>query len=387
MRRARILLFLFGVTACDSTSNRAMTVTETDGVRTATNADSPRLFASVVEPAEFSIGGPDESGPALFFQIDRLLVDATGRVWVADGRSGELRIFHADGSHWKTLGGSGDGPGEFRRIRLLGSFRGDSIAVGDRGLRRVTLFTPEGEMAGVRSLGSVTDPTATAHRVFEDGAVLAQVPRLLSAASLSPGQILGDTARFVRIEPDGTRTPLAEIPGPRWLWTGRSQVSMPFTASPAIAVSGNALHASFGPSFRVVVFGSDGLAEAYEVDRSPERVTEADVASRRAMLEELAPGQQRSDYLDALTHEALPSVLPGYVQLVVDDEANIWAQRFSPETSWDVFSPERAFLGHVAVPDNFQVWDVANGRVAGVYRDELGVEYVRVYRLRGGGSP
>ena len=125
-------------------------------MRITLSADAPRVFADVDPSPALSIGGAEDAGPARFYRIQNVRVDGRGRVWVADGGSGELRIFLPDGTPWKTRGGVGEGPGEFTSIRLLGAFAGDSVLVADDANGRVTVFDLEGEIAR-----SVSEPAKT----------------------------------------------------------------------------------------------------------------------------------------------------------------------------------------------------------------------------------
>ena len=82
-----------------------------------------------------------------------------------------------------------------------------------------------------------------------------------------------------------------------------------------------------------------------------------------------------------------PSVLePGNVDKPVAEDGNVWAQVYSPDflasAMWDVFGPDRGWLGHVQTPRGFMVTSITAESVAGVWRDNLGVEHVRVYRIR-----
>lgn len=359
-----------------------VTTTDSAGVRVTVNRDLEATFAFVEAEPTISIGGPDATGPEQFSQIQGVLLDARGRLWVADGRSGELRIFASDGSHWKTRGGTGEGPGEFQRIRLLGTFGGDSVALGDRASDRMTVYDAAGELARTVRFASELERVPLAHRVFEDGSILGQVPRLFAAGSIEPGQIIGDTARLVRVRAGGSMSDMAEAEGPLWLWTGRSQVPIPFTANPGLVVVDSTLHLVAGPDFRVRVFDSGRLVESYGVDRPPRPVAEEDLLGYRAMTEQYVGEQQRPDFLAALDHEARPGVLPAYRRVLTDVEGNVWAQWYSPDTTWDVYAPSRRLLGQVEVPDGFWPEDIRDGALAGVWRDELTVEHVRVYPYR-----
>jgi len=132
-------------TACEGRPVPIATVTDSAGVRMTITADVPMVFAELATIQSVSIGGADASGPTQFFRIQGVYVDLDERLWVADGQSGELRIFEADGTHWKTTGGRGEGPGEFVQIRFLGATAADSVLLGDSGADRITVFDPEGE--------------------------------------------------------------------------------------------------------------------------------------------------------------------------------------------------------------------------------------------------
>ena len=99
------------------------------------------------------------------------------------------------------------------------------------------------------------------------------------------------------------------------------------------------------------------------------------------------PGQ-RSEYLSTVDHTAQPSHLPSYDRLMVADDGNVWAQIYTPDRSgltWDVYSPARRWLGQVELPPGFSLSAVTNRRLVGVWRDEMGVEHVRVYGLLSSG--
>ena len=72
---------------------------------------------------------------------------------VLNAGSSELRFFGRTGRHVKTVGGEGEGPGEFRSGYWLGRHRGDSIAVYDFGLRRLTVFDSTGAFGRISRRG------------------------------------------------------------------------------------------------------------------------------------------------------------------------------------------------------------------------------------------
>lgn len=76
--------------------------------------------------------------------------DHHGRFYVLQGNSNELpMLFTARGTLIRVIGSIGDGPGEFRAARSVAFGPGDSVAVLDEQLRRVSVLT--GEHRFVRS--------------------------------------------------------------------------------------------------------------------------------------------------------------------------------------------------------------------------------------------
>lgn len=381
-----IAYLTIALSACRSAPQASVRVADSTGVRVTLSRDADRTFAAIDPRPLMDLGGPDVTDPTQFSRIAGLYLDPQGSVWVADGGSAELRLFRPDGTHWKTMGGPGEGPGEFRRLRLLGPFRGDSVACWDDALARLTVFDAEGNLARMAPLPP-TEAVPRAHDVFRDGALLAQFPRMLASQSLEAGQLLGDTARLERLElAHASRIELALASGPAWLWTGHNQVPLPFTINPGLDLDGDALHLVAGPEFRVRVFQGGHLTEIYGVTRGRRDVTPDDVATYADLMEEALPQPERGDYLSALDHPARPRYLPAYSHVLVADDGKAWARVYSPDVfgaaSWDVFDGQRHWLGKVRTPAGLSVYQVKGDALLGVWRDTLGVEYVRVYRVQ-----
>lgn len=379
-------LLCLGLSGCDPGSGRLVTVTDSAGVQITLNDPVPGTYASVEPDPVLSLGGPDAEGPTQFSRIEAIHVDARGRLWVADGQSAELRIFLPNGSHLRTVGGRGEGPGEFQRVRLLGSFRGDSVAVWDNGLARLTVLDGQGDLARTEQMVAGGAPSIRCSDVFEDGSLLGQVPTVLSAGSLEPGRILGDSAHLVRYYPkDSTQRPWAASPGPRWLWTGRSQIPLPFTANAGFDLRGEELHLVSGTGFRVLVFKGGEVIRIYGIDKDPRRVRQEDIEAYRGFVREFLPEDTRGEYLSSLESPELPEYLPAYSDVLVSSSSHVWARLYSPDAlgpgSWHVYDEGGVWLGSVETPPRLWVRYVAKDRIAGVWRDALGVEHVRVYRL------
>jgi hypothetical protein len=374
---------LTALAACGGERPPTVTVTDSAGVRLTVSADGPRVFAEVDTPAVLSLGGADVAGPAQFSNVQGVHLDPGGNVWVVDGQSAEVRLFHADGSPWKTVGRRGEGPGEFLRPRMLGSFRGDSVAIWDDGNGRLTVLDGDGDVGRMTTVRTGDDLPPKAFRVFDDGTLLARVQRVIPAGALEPGTLLPDTAIFVRVDvTDMGTVPQGGAPGPKWLWTGHSQIPIPFTENPGFDVVGKELHVVSGPDFRIRVFAGGRLREIYGTTRPPLPVTsKEEQAYTDVTTSYWGDAPQAREYLSVLHRPGRPQLLPGYRQVLAADDGNVWAALYASDGS-DVYGPDRVWRGRVATPAGFVATHITGSRMAGVWRDDLGVEYVRVYRIR-----
>lgn len=81
----------------------------------------------------------------------------------------------------------------------------------------------------------------------------------------------------------------------------------------------------------------------------------------------------------------LPDTKAAYGPVLVDRRGSFWVGSYAlPQqqpASWAVFSRDGERLGEVATPERFQPVDIGDDYVLGLFRDELDVEYVRLYTL------
>jgi hypothetical protein len=160
---------------------------------------------------------------------------------------------------------------------------------------------------------------------------------------------------------------------------------VPFTTNASFDVVGNDVHLVSGPEFRVEVQNGEGLRAIYGVEREPQTVVDADLDSYRGFVQEYLPQAMQADYLKALDNEERPNRLPGYDRLIASRDGYVWAQVYESDLSaphaWDVFDREGVFRGRVHVWSGFYPFVITEEVMAGVWRDPMGVEFVRLYRL------
>lgn len=88
----------------------------------------------------------------------------------------------------------------------------------------------------------------------------------------------------------------------------------------------------------------------------------------------------------ALLEVEYPETIPAFSQLLEDSEGYLWVRHFKMRWStgpeeWSVFAPEGYLLGMVETPEAFQVRQIGPDFIAGIWTDELDVQYLRMYAL------
>ena len=321
-----------------------------------------------------------------FYRVSSVVMLPDGDVVVLDGGSRELRRYGPRGQLEWTAGREGSGPGELKQPIMLGQRPDGAFVISDRASNRITTVGLDGTILESRA-ADFQGTVPLFFGLFADGRYLATFRREIGPPP--PGSSWADTISLWSIDVENeTGTRITALPGPSWLWTGRAMLPVPFTANPPRALSGNKLFVSSGPHPEILVFDSDGRAlERIVLERPPLPVRAAD--ARRVvdkLIEEDVYGVPAEVWNSSLRSMTLPEFAPAFDRILVDTGGNIWARRYeefvpSTSASWDVFRGSGQYLGAVATPARFEIFSVREGRIVGVFYDELGVEYVRAYDI------
>jgi hypothetical protein len=316
-----------------------------------------------------------------------------GRFITADDMAKELRIFDSSGRHLKTIGGDGEGPGEFRAVWLVGVYRGDSIYAYDYALMRASIFTPDAVFAR-----SVENPIPGSHDLswaFDDGRFL--FTKSVADRPQFPPGLHWITAPAVETSPDGAEVDtLAVLPIRQVLMgsTGRQE---------AYHMMAEAMRGPWGHGFFWATSDKDEVRfynRAGELERIVRRGRE-----RQAVTEELKE-QYKSGWLDYMAKEqgedaasefapmldaaVFPEEVPYFGSVLTDPTGYLWVQDYSTpfflNRTWSVFDPSGQWLGEVQMPEGLRVTDIGEDYVLGITMDDLGVQYIHLYGLDRGGQ-
>lgn len=312
-----------------------------------------------------------------------------GRIVVANRGTSELRYYDARGRHLRSVGGKGGGPGEFQYIDVPLRLAGDSLLVGERAASRISLFTAAGDFAtsyGVRApVGVLADGTLVGRRtlrspgdqvrsgLLRDAEALVRHTR--SGEELDTLGVVRGSERHLHIEQSGGTITSIEISTPL------------FSRSQQLAVGPDRVYAGSADSFEVEVYRpGHGLERLVRVVRPARPVTPAVLEAKKREELEAAPDAERRRGVERRFAElSPPEFLPAYSGFRLDDTGVLWVEEYrapgEAEPRWQLFDGEGRWLTTVVTPERLRVLEIGVDYLLGVWRDELDVEYLRLYGL------
>lgn len=395
MRSIRIIpcfLVLLPVAACDrgGGGDSAPAARDSAGIQIVENRGEGEEWTLSEEPT-LQIGVVDGDPLYQMDHVREALRLGDGRIVVANAGNKQIRWYDASGRHLASAGREGGGPGEFRMLFTMKRLPGDSVLAYDLTGFRLSWFDAGGRFvrsAPLQPIGRV--PPRFVDR-FADGSLLLSTSVRQSIAPTSSGT-RRDTLLFLRAGPDGT--PVDSLP-----ISPASEASIQLVTQNGQIQSMNVMMLPFMRNVYTAASGNgywQGVTDAYEIvlrraDGTPERIVRRDVQPvpvRGAYLDSLRRvrvAENGAEAGKALEGIEVPERIPAFERLLVDDGGNLWVQR-TPwpgpvPAEWDVYDGEGKALGSVRMPAGFRATHVGDDFVLGVWTDEDGVEYVRMYEL------
>lgn len=356
-----------------------------------------------------------DSGQDLHEPRHALRLD-NGTIVVGDQGRVQLRFYDRSGSHVRDAGRAGGGPGEFGRIASVFRWTGDSVAVFDDALQRITVVDNQGE--GVRTI-SLPEYDRSFRPQIEgrrtDGSYLAYVPIRSSVDDLPDG-LSRDSAMLVRLDPGGVlldtlvtfangvqNVAMRSLDGRRF----RAAAPVVFSPRSSWTIHGGFIYLANSASYEIhVIAEAGGLIRI--IRRFPEPLVPAETdrtyfltQMETAFADRLSNERMAlevSFLLQAIRDSPLPETFPLFdpdlrddrgrrigKPLIVDALGNVWVLEYrrpsERQLQWSVFDPEGRYLGIVDVPEGFYVTDIGTDYVLGWSPDDLEVPRVMMYTL------
>lgn len=351
---------------------------------------SPSVWQLAAEP-RIDVNG-EGSGSTPYFGIVRVARLSDDRILVADAGSMTLRILGPDGVEGASIGGPGEGPGEFRSFTHVGKLPGDTVVVADLVVARVSVFDAEGELVReVRWGNAANSPGSAIVGTFEGGTFLARGFTQLGYPP--PHGLRRHPVVFYHLDGVGILADtIGEFLGSEtyYLPTERGFRANPglFAQSLSFASAGQEFYVGTSDTYEIRVLASSG--KPLRIVRravTPSGVSAEDVAAeKRSRLEGLAANDIRASLERMLAEMPVPEQMPAFDRILVDEERNLWVREYSPawreeRDLWTIFDPAGQIVGELAMPLGFEPHQIGADYVIGVSKDAFDVERVRLYDL------
>lgn len=310
-----------------------------------------------------------------------------GRIVVLSGGSHDVKLFDATGRLLTQLGREGDGPGEFRVPMKLSLLSGDSVAVWDTGLRRVSVLDVDG--GGTREVE--LDPTpAYPNAQFAvlggDFVIGSQLYRPGRGAELVHQGLL-----LLRYDRTGVLVDtLTTLPNGEEGWItagGRAMFGRPLFGSRALFSSGGTrVYATGGLQPAVEAFDFAGKAVAAVRWQPPgRRVTDADLKFfRENRLRGTSAAARRvlNQWLEATP---VAKTFPASAGILVGSQGDLWVETYqrpgADAETWLSFARDGHFRCRATLTHGFRALAFGDTWVLGVGRNDLDVEHVEIWPL------
>ncbi len=336
-----------------------------------------------------------------------------GDIVVGERTTGELRRYDGNGTLVWRAGGEGEGPGEHGFLAFLGRLPGDSLITHDHGLLRMQVFGPDGRVA--RSIRVELPGSGFVPRdivgISERYLVVTFNDRRGEAPPPGVARWPGVQIATHSLD-DGSIRTVMNVQGPEVHMIREGERVgynlYQFGKGPRFAVSGGTLALVDTERFEVRSIGLDDGSTTRIIRRNEptrnvtsehvEAWIETSISAVRGL--EGMPESAREDMRRRMRNSPMAATLPVLHTIHLDRVGNLWVEPHSPPGSdappFQVYGPDGTWLGDVVIPAGLSLemtpglrigwgprpgFEIGDDYILGVWRDELGVEQVRLYEL------
>jgi hypothetical protein len=376
--------------ACDTSDPRSSTTQEVDSAGTRIIIGEREGTAWPVA-SDMILGGEPGDERAEFFRVAGGAFLPNGTIAVVNAGTAEVRLYDRDGAYRSAVGRKGQGPGEFRFPNGVWPVVGDSIAVWDGGLQRLSFFDGEGHFGRSYSPANMINPspvtvTLSGWAVFRDdhfdfssppgsGVSFSEYYLLDASGGVAdqlPRQPLGEFGRF---GPDG-------MMGLR-LFGG------------VTAATGGQEEYWIGTTERDEIRSYSLAGRLQSIVRWPgedRRVTPGEVELAKSLALSEAPAADRDRLEAQFRNRPTNDLFPSHSRIIVDRAGLLWIERYRrPSESadprrWDILDHDGRFVGFVHVNAATRILDADLSSVLALVRSPLDEEAVVILSLKRPGS-
>ena len=366
--------------------------------------EGPDVMMTAVTEDVYTVGAYMGEDWESFGVLADVAFDGAGNAHILDMGADRIVVVAPDGSFVRMVGGSGEGPGEFRTPSSLHVYRDGGYVVG--GVSAIDIFAPGGEHLRRMPVNPLTGFPFLNSKALPDGSFVSIVLRF---------DIERSRRGLAQLDPPGR--PLDVFPiehgKPELLYTawelpeedagrrnaarsssdGTSRLSAGRAFEPSLhfeVISDGRLAVVDSIGYRVKLIARDGrVVGAVERPIVPLAVTEEmkDAQRERYRAREVPSNvgifRVERERVDKMT---FADEVPVIANIAVDWEDRIWVERTGEDGTGpgptDIVTPDGGYVGTlpadgVRIPSAFG----PNGLMAYIETDDVGIQVVRVIRL------
>lgn len=392
-----VFLIAFIGSSCvrDETSGGSATVRDSVGILIVENrgpvpADGGG-WAIASEPS-LVIGAVEGDSNYQFFGISGAHRTADGSFVVVNAGSRNVRVYDLQGVFVRSFGSRGAGPEEFE-MPVLAGVTSDTLVVVDARHHRLSMVHPT---AGITRVARVADEVGgylNPSGAFGNGQVVFGGAMDMGRTQIEQG--LNRAHTFYRsCDPDGALAAdfgykmgadfYIKTPGTRG-FESRPQL-VPFGRVPLATVSPERFYFGSGDAWEIEVYDPSGtLTHLIRYDREPTPITDEHVNGYIEDMSSNFPAENRTRVRQLLSEIPVPESFPPYEGLLADALGSLWVADYAlpgaDSSAWTIFDSSGKLSGRLTAPQGLHILEIGEDYLLGVYRDDLGVEYLRMYAL------
>jgi len=355
-------------------------------------AGTPLLLERQVEIRATAQGDPELTAPAI-------LVTDSAHIYVLDPAAVGVHRFDRRGRWIETIGGEGDGPGEFRRPTAMG-WLSDTLWISDRNLSRLSFFELGGAFVRSVRFTTIFGPATVMPRNASSGGRIVSVPYVsvqsatemdsLPILVLDEDGVVRDTLAWQAVgrvavsvatppgngesiprtmsinHPFDRRSLLAHDPHSRWLYLGtwrRGADRQDDLELLRVTAAGDTAAFMRLPLGRITISRNEVRSYAKRIyGRLPE-----------SFRSRVSSGELTQAFLSQIARPSRTAV----DAMVASEDGTVWLRGASPaatsSTQWVGYGPDGRFVGLVEFQEEYHLLAASGGMLWTVDRDPLGL--------------
>ncbi len=376
---AAVAVFAFALASC--------------GVESSAVGDDADAAPHLPVAEDLRVGSVDD--PVVgFSRIGSVAVGPDGRIYVVEAQDPHVRVLDESGARVGTIGGPGEGPGEFAQPRRIG-IRADTLWVHDSRRRRIYLYSSAGDLLeefAAPGLSSNFAPGVIAFPVIElvgDGSV---------RATPDFGTILGRRGDGSSSFPDSVRVPILRLDRGGEVVDTLDEMTMHVAypsdtgGMPQADVIRDPWPHADGPIVRWFEGGKVLVDHSTEPQDGPSTftITRVGVSEDTTWRRTFSYTPRRTDqdavreWLPVGDDFVGPDVLPGVTDVEVDAHGGVWLRRGiggGDMQTWLVLDAAGDLRGRVELPVSAEIRLILTDEIYAVERDDFEVPWLVRYRI------